>query len=128
MTRDRVDESGYRHNLAVRVGVDGPKGRLLRCRKRDNSGHYWRIRLADSSPGATSKWVWPDERMIVDSPGDVVGRCAECGLQYMTRGDSPLCPSHTDAAFGSQEQRAEDGGRFDRVRWKHEDRGHGHRR
>ena len=118
MSGARLDTSAFRHYLRVRLGVTGPKGRLLRCEKRDG-GSYWKVKL-DSG-----EWVWPDG-LIVDGPGDRVGTCGDCGLSFMSTGALALCPICDEAAFGTA-SRATEPAASTRVRWKHEDRGHGRR-
>jgi len=93
------DESGYRHYLRVRMGINGPKGRLLKCKKRDNSGTYWKVHLDDG------KWVWPDG-LVLDGPGDRVATCADCGIPFMSDGSSPLCPNCDESAFGTRARRS----------------------
>lgn len=109
------DESAYRHRARVRIGIDGPKGTLLKCLKKDNSGaFYWRIKL-DGVGG----WEWPDARMILDGPGDRVTTC-ECGLKFFSDGKSPLC-SYCDAlAFGTQARATEAGDllRDPELKWR----------
>lgn len=95
MSRAKVPESSFRHYMRVRIGVDGPKGRLLRCEKRDHSDFYWRIKLQ------SGEWVWPDERMILDGPGTHVVTCGDCEIRFMSDGRSPLCPSCDPKAFGT---------------------------
>lgn len=102
MKPDR-DESAYKHRARVRIGIDGPKGTLLKCLKKDNSGtSYWRIKL-DGVGG----WEWPDARMILDGPGDRVGRCSECGLPFMTPGGALLCQPCDERGFGTAAQARE---------------------
>jgi hypothetical protein len=92
MKRDR-DESSYRHYMRVRMGATGPKGRLLKCKKRDGSGYFWKVKL-DSG-----EWVWPDG-LVLDGPGDRVATCGDCGIAFMADGRSPLCPTCDESAFG----------------------------
>lgn len=98
-TRDR-DESAYRHYTRVRIGITGPQGRLMRCAKKDGSGHYWKVRLD------TGEWMWPAD-LILDGPGDRVAACAECGMRFMTTEPAVLCPGCDEKLFGTQ-QRAEE--------------------
>jgi hypothetical protein len=56
------DESGFRHRLRVRLGANGPLGRLLHIEKKDKSGWYWKVKL-DSG-----EWVWPAD-LHVDGTG-----------------------------------------------------------
>jgi len=121
MRTARDDAAHYRHRTRVRVGgLTGPKGRLLKCERRDGSGTYWKVKL-DSG-----EWVWPRD-LVIDGPGDRIAQCGDCELPFITDGTSPLCPGCDAAAFGSAEDRADET-RFDRVRWRSEERGHGHRR
>ncbi len=100
-TMSRRDETGFRHGLRVRIGANGPKGKLLQCEKRDNSGKYWRVRL-DSG-----EWVWPDN-IVIDGPGDHVERCLECRLEFIGNVGDLLCTPCQDDRFGTTAQRAVD--------------------
>lgn len=91
-----LDTSVFRHYTRVRIGATGPKGRLLRCEKRDGSGSYWKVKL-DSG-----EWVWPDDRMLIDGPGERIARCGDCELPFLTDGSSPLCPLCNEEAFGTR--------------------------
>lgn len=95
----RMETSGFRHGLRVRMGVSGPKGMLLKCEKRDRSGHYWKVRLQ------SGEWVWP-EGLILDGLGDRVAVCEECALPFMTDkvGDGLLCTRCDETIFGTQAQ------------------------
>ena len=101
----RLTPRGYRHGLRVRMGgVDGPRGVLFRCDKRDGSGVYWKVRLQ----GVPTRWVWPDG-LIVDGVGAALGAvpCASCGLPYLSDGDL-ICDRCTAEQFGTATARALD--------------------
>jgi len=85
---------GFRHGLRVRIGsVDGPKGVLLRCERRDGSGIYWKVRLQDG------RWIFPDD-VIVDGRGDRVGTCGDCGLRFVNTGVELICDRCNAEVFG----------------------------
>lgn len=69
----------YKHLARIRMGIDGPTGVLLRCERRDGSGTFWRVKL----DGIPVRWTYPDDRMLLDGPGDQVGRCV-CGWNVIT--------------------------------------------
>lgn len=86
MTRTKISESAFRHYVRVRMGVNGPKGRLMHCARRDGEGKFWKVRL-DSG-----EWVWPD-RLILDGPGTHVCVCSACELSFMSEQvNDVLCP------------------------------------
>lgn len=118
-----LNTAAFKHYLRVRIGgAGGPLGRLMRCEKKDGSGHYWKVKLD------TGEWVWPDA-MVLDGPGQHVGTCVECELPLLVGrpGDAGLCRSCQDATFGTDAQHADDGPShgFGRTRWNLE---HGHKR
>lgn len=100
------EPEGFRHRLHVRLDTaGGPRGRLLRCKRKDGTGYYWRI-LLDS--GA---WEWPNaHRLIVDGPGDVVNPfCGSCRLAFMVRAGSGelLCDACSREQFGTDRRDVE---------------------
>jgi len=100
------NETGFRHNLRVRIGAaNGPTGRLLRCHKRDSGDAYWRVRLT------SGEWVWPD-RIIVDGIGDVlIDACTECQLPFIGQKGDLLCLPCDEEQFGARERAADTGAR-----------------
>jgi hypothetical protein len=94
------DTNGYRHGMRVRLGSHGPTGKLLHCEKKDKSGWYWKVKL-DSG-----EWVWPGD-LYIDGKGDIVARCQDCGLLFITATVEPLCHYCSEAAFGTT-QRAQE--------------------
>jgi len=89
-------QSSFVHLTRVRMGVNGPKGRLMRCD--GNRGVFWKVKL-----DGCNEWMWPDapgHEMIIDGPGAGVARCVDCELSYMTDGKSPKCPSCDKRSFG----------------------------
>jgi len=108
-------ESSYRHGMRVRI--NGEKGVLFRCEKRDQSGGvYWKVRL---NGGA---WVWPDN-LVVDWPGDQIGTCGSCELPFYHRaGDGELlCDRCNAEQFGTATRAREDAhdAARDRSRYYH---------
>jgi hypothetical protein len=98
-----TDDPRFRHGLRVRVGgATGAKGMLLRCERRDGTGHYWKVRLQSGA------WVWPDG-LILDGVGDQVAVCEQCGLRFMTTkvGDGLLCARCDEELFGTQTRAVE---------------------
>jgi hypothetical protein len=92
--RRALRESAFRHGLRVRV--QGRRGILLHCQKRDGS-MYWRIHLV-----GTTEWVWPDH-FVVDGDGDEVGKaCGRCDLPFLRRAGSGelLCQACDFEQFG----------------------------
>jgi hypothetical protein len=104
------NESGFKHLLRVRIGANGPTGRLLHIEKKDKSGWYWKVKL-DSG-----EWVWPAD-LVQDGPGDCVGRCQDCGMRFLSQQPEPLCPSCSEAAFGTA-QRAKEPNDYVGTRWR----------
>jgi hypothetical protein len=98
----RMDTSGFRHGLRVRMGATGPKGMLLKCLKKDGSGHYWKVRLQ------SGEWVWP-EGFILDGVGDQVAVCEQCALPFMTTkvGGGLLCDRCDEDMYGTRARAAE---------------------
>jgi hypothetical protein len=96
----KVDESAFRHGTRVRLGATGPKGRLLRCAKRDGTGSYWKVRLDRGD------WVWP-EGLVLDGPGDRVATCAECALPFLSIDVEVLCPRCDERVHGTAARAAE---------------------
>jgi hypothetical protein len=96
------DPSAFRHYLRVRIGIDGPKGRLLHCDKRHGSGKFWKVKLDSGA------WVLP-EGLILDGPGDRVATCRQCGLSFVT-GDrhEVLCRLCQEVAFGTTARAKDD--------------------
>ena len=75
------------HGDRVQIGFGGPAGTVIRRRKSDGRGAYFKVCL-DSG-----EWVWPDHA-VAESSGAHERRCAECGLAFRT--DTPLevhCPN-----------------------------------
>jgi hypothetical protein len=87
------DESGFRHRLRVRLGANGPLGRLLKCEKKDKSGWYWKVKL-DSG-----EWVWPAD-LHVDGQGALVQHCRECRLPFLGDGIKDFCYRCNEELFG----------------------------
>lgn len=102
------DESGFRHLMRVRLGVNGAPGRLLHCEKKDKSGWYWKVKLD------TGEWVWP-EGLVIDGPGDLLATCQDCRLPFLCKVDAPLCPYCDEHAHGTQ-QRADEHQEYAGVR------------
>jgi len=100
--RERMDTSGFRHGLRVRMGITGAKGILLHCERKDGTGRYWKVRLQ------TGEWVWP-EGLILDGPGDQVAVCEQCALPFMTLklGDGLLCARCDEEMYGTRQRAAE---------------------
>jgi hypothetical protein len=94
MSPERLDESAFRHLMRVRLGVHGAKGRLMRCTNREGKP-YWRVKLS-----ADKAWVYPYD-IVIDGEGDCVARCGDCGLRFISDGQSPLCRYCSPAAFGA---------------------------
>lgn len=118
MSHPTRDESGYRHRMRVRIGVNGTKGVLLQCGPSKRTGlPYWKVKLS------TGEWMWPAD-LIIDGPGDRVGTCAECGMRFMTETPEPICKGCDEKLFGTK-QRAQETGLEQRVRWRSEERGRG---
>lgn len=93
------DESGFKHLMRVRLGASGAKGRLLHC-KRDTPQAFWKVKLD------TGEWAWPED-LIQDGPGEIVSRCAECGMRFMCERADVLCPSCDGKVFGTQQRASE---------------------
>ena len=94
----RRDESAFRHGMRVRV--NGHKGKLLRCERRDQSGHYWKVRLDNGA------WVWPDG-IVVDGRGDhLAGHCLDCRLPFIGDAGDLLCRPCDTGIFGTDNERA----------------------
>lgn len=110
----RRDESGFRHNLRVRLGPTGPPGKLLHCERRDGSGKYWKVRLDSGA------WVWPDG-IVIDGRGNSVSRCLECRLEFLGDPGDLLCTPCQNERFGTTRQRAVDArdDSFQRARLAH---------
>ncbi len=102
MSAQPLDTSGYRHYLRVRLGVNGPSGRLMRCQRKTGPGVYWKVRLE------TGEWVWPAD-LIQEHPGECVARCAECDMRFLCAKVEPLCPYCNEAMFGTQQRASEPG-------------------
>lgn len=95
------DESGYRHMMRVRLGANGARGVLYHCTKRDQSGKFWRVKLADNT------WVWPAD-IHIDGQGDHVSHCRDCGLPFITATvGEPLC-CYCDESANYTKQRAQE--------------------
>ena len=98
---NRRDETGFRHGLRVRMGATGQKGQLLRCEKRDGTGHYWKVKLSNG------QWVWPDG-IVIDGTGQHMSHCHECRLPFMGSLTDLLCQPCQDEVFGTTTERAQD--------------------
>jgi hypothetical protein len=92
----RNDESGFRHLMRVRLGVNGAKGRLYRCTSR-RGYEFWRVKLADRT------WAWPAD-CVQDGEGDTVTRCGDCDMRFISDGSSPLCRYCNPSAFGRRDE------------------------
>lgn len=100
MSPERLDESAFRRLMRVRLGKNGPRGRLMHCEKKDRSGWYWKVKLE------TGEWAWPAD-IHIDGPGELVARCQECRLPFLCKVIEPLCRYCDEAAFGTS-QRADE--------------------
>jgi hypothetical protein len=97
----RRDESAFRHGLRVRIGKDGPKGKLLHCEKRDGTGKYWKVRLN------SGEWRWPDG-IVIDGPGDhFAGHCLDCRLPFIGDSGDLLCRACQGEMFGETAERSQ---------------------
>jgi hypothetical protein len=95
------DESGYRHMMRVRLGQHGATGSLRHCEKKDKSGWYWRVKLDGG------QFTWPAD-IHIDGKGDLVSRCRDCGLPFITATvGEPLCCYCDESAHGTK-QRAQE--------------------
>lgn len=113
--RRELNTAAFQHYMRVRIGgAGGPLGRLMRCEKKDGSGHYWKVRLD------TGEWVWPDA-MVLDGPGHYVGHCAECELPMLMEQPNGvgLCRYCDESMFGTDAAHAHDepSHAFGRTRW-----------
>ena len=91
----KTDPAGFRHGLRVRVG--GVRGVLLRCRKRDDSADYWKVRTQETP----ARWLWPD-RIVVDGAGDVQQpACLDCRLPFIGSTGDLLCQRCQAEATGA---------------------------
>lgn len=98
---ERRDESGFRHGLRVRIGKDGPKGKLFHCNKRDGTGKYWSVKLN------AGDWVWPDG-IVIDGPGDhLAGHCLDCRMPFIGDSGDLLCRACQGEMFGATSDRAQ---------------------
>jgi hypothetical protein len=88
------DESGYKHLMRVRLGAHGAKGRLMRCTSKRTGKPFWKVKLD------TGEWVWPED-LVQDGIGDCLTRCGDCGMRFLSNGQSPLCPVCAPSAFGA---------------------------
>ncbi len=89
-----MTHAGFRHGMRVRIArLDGPKGVLLRCERRDGGGFYWKVRLQ------SGEWIFPDN-LIVDGRGDRVGVCGDCGLRFVNTGVELICDRCSAEVFG----------------------------
>lgn len=95
-------EANYRHGTRVRIGGPagarhlGAKGVLWECTRRDGGGQYWRVRLQE----VPERWVYPDDSMVVDGAGTVVGTCGRCELPFLHRGAELICARCDLEQFG----------------------------
>lgn len=94
-----IPASSFRHLLRVRLGVNGPRGRLFHCEKRDRSGYYWKVKLE------TGEWVWP-HGLVIDGVGDRIVTCAECESPFITT-DEILCRNCDEQMFGTEQRQHE---------------------
>lgn len=94
------DTNGYAHLLRVRIGANGPTGRLMRCEKKDRTGHYWKVKLD------TGEWVWPAD-LHVDGNGPLVSTCRECRLPFLGNGIEGFCYRCDEELFGTQQRASE---------------------
>lgn len=80
--KDR-EQIAFVHGQHVRIGFDGPKGKIYRCQGR--RGEYWKVKLEDGT------WVWP-HGVVADSDGPYQQRCAECNIPFRSPRPESLCP------------------------------------
>ncbi len=112
------------HGDRVRVGTyDGRLGTVIRCRKKNGSSHYFKIKLDDG------EWLWPDH-VVADSRGQYDCTCRECEIPFKSDDIGEIfCPNCTRRQNAElQAAGREAGGPRFPMRWKHEDRGQGRRR
>lgn len=85
------------HGDRVQLRSDGRKGTVIRCRKKDNSGFYFKVKLDDRT------WVWPDDICAV-SEGRYETRCDDCNIPFRTESPRPggLCPNCVHHLEGRQ--------------------------
>jgi len=93
----RRDESAFRHGLRVRIGANGPKGKLFKCQ--GQRGPFWKVKLQNG------EWVWPDG-IVIDGAGTHLQHCLDCRLPFMGDVGDLLCKPCQDDTFGTDEQRA----------------------
>jgi hypothetical protein len=93
MTTPR-DESGYRDGMRVCLGPNGAKGRLRRRTSKRTGKPFWKVKL-DSG-----EWAWPED-LVQDGIGDCLTRCGDCGMRFLSNGQSPLCSVCAPSAFGA---------------------------
>lgn len=117
----RTDFPLYLHLARVRLGQDGPEGRLMKCEPRGQKGtgaHFWRIKLDDG------RWVRA-ERFMHAGEGQYVRRCRECELDFPTDTANevmcPVCERHLDS--GTARDPEPNGGALRRIRYREEHRG-----